>query len=441
MVEVLEGVTQLLSPYGLAPAASRLKYSPGEPAVPAFGVNAGRVLGLLEADPLAGRAPGTAKDFAAAGTAQSLERARLLALAELLERYSATMAQDSDAVVRASAEELGDEAMDLASFPRLSAEEYASPGQRLVPPDPSAPIRWVRGWSLTRRRQTYVPAVVAWMGCVPQRPAERIWHPVSTGYAVHGDLRSAVMNALCECIERDMVSTVWLRKLPLPRLEVGDAAGLGQEAQAMLARFRRSVLDVPHLFDATSDLGVPTIYLVSVAPDSSRVATMVACAAGADPEQVLAKVLREAIAYRVTLHFGHAVPGKVEDFKQVLDGAVYMARPEQAKAFDFLLSSERRRHLSDLPTLTCGDTDAQLDMVVERLRKSGMEVVAVEVTTDEARDLGLSAVRVFVPQLVPLSFRHDGRFLGHPRLRDAPERLGYPQCVGEEINPLPQPFG
>ncbi|QWA26706.1 YcaO-like family protein (plasmid) [Streptomyces sp. JCM17656] len=56
-----------------------------------------------------------------------------MALAELLERYSAAMAQDSGAVVRASAEELGDEAIDLMSFPRLSAEEYASPGQRLAP--------------------------------------------------------------------------------------------------------------------------------------------------------------------------------------------------------------------------------------------------------------------------------------------------------------------
>ncbi|QWA26769.1 YcaO-like family protein (plasmid) [Streptomyces sp. JCM17656] len=279
------------------------------------------------------------------------------------------------------------------------------------------------------------------MGCVPQRPAERIWHPVSTGYAVHGDLRSAVMQALCECVERDMVSSVWLRKLPLPRLEVGDDADLGEEAQAMLTRFRRSVLDVPHLFDATSDLGVPTIYLVGVAPDSSRVATMVACAAGADPQQVLAKVLREAVGYRVALHSGHAATGKVEDFEEVMDGAVFMARPEQSEAFDFLLSSRRSRHLSDLPTLACGDTDTQLDVLVERLREGGMEAVAVEVTTDEARDVGLSAVRVFVPQLVPLSFRHDARYLGHPRLQDAPERLGYPECVAEEINPLPQPFG
>ncbi|WP_041823513.1 YcaO-like family protein [Streptantibioticus cattleyicolor] len=443
--DVLENLDGLLSPYGVAGGVRELPYAPGEPTVPAYGALAGHVLRLLDADPFhrpggPGGRPGASYDYSSAGTAQSPERARLLALAELLERYCATMAQDPGVVVRASAVELGDEALDLGSLPRLSAQEYACAGQPLLPPDPAAPMRWVRGWSLTRRRPVYVPAVIAWMGCAPQRPAERIWHPVSTGFAVHGDLRTAVMHALCECVERDMISTVWLRRLPLPRLDIGRVSELGDAARVMLERYRRSVLADPVLFDATSDLGIPTIYLVGRAPHSSRAATMVGCASGADPQQVLAKVLREVIAYRVALHVDHEVPAEVGDFQDVLDGAQWMGRPERADAFGFLLSGERRARLSDMPVLARGDAAGDPDLVVGRLRERGMEAVAVDVTTDEARDVGFHAVRVFVPQLVPLSFQQNGRYLGHPRLLDAPERLGYPECAGTDINPLPQPF-
>ncbi|MDH6222533.1 YcaO-like family protein [Streptomyces pseudovenezuelae] len=447
--DVLENLGRLISPYGVAGEVRELTYAPGEPTVPAYGTLAGQVLGLLDADPLnrAGAAArtrgskvGASEDFTAAGTAGTPERARLLALAEMLERYCATMAQDPDVVIRASAEELGDAALDLSSLPRLSAEEFARPGQPLLPPDPTAPIRWVRGWSLTRRCPVYVPAVVAWMGCPPQRPAERIWHPISTGFAVHGDLRTAVTHALCECVERDMISTVWLRRLPLPQLDISRMSELGEPAREMLARYRRSVLADPVVFDATSDLGIPTIYLVGRAPHSSRAATMVACATGADPQQVLAKVLREVIAYRIALHVDHEVPSDVDDFRDVLDGAHWMGRPERADAFDFLLSSTRRTRLSDMPVLARGDAARDPDLVVEQLRRRGMEAVAVDVTTDEARDVGFHAVRVFVPQLVPLSFHQDGRYLGHPRLLDAPERLGYPERVGTDINPMPQPF-
>jgi len=56
-------------------------------------------------------------------------------------------------------------------------------------------------------------------------------------------------------------------------------------------------------------------------------------------------------------------------------------------------------------------------------REQDIEVFAVEVTPDEARDIGFRAVRVFVPRLVPLSFRHAARYLGHPRVVDAHERL------------------
>ncbi|MET7456933.1 YcaO-like family protein [Streptomyces sp. NPDC005574] len=114
----------------------------------------------------------------------------------------------------------------------MSAEEYArwstpAPVNRCCHRPPTAPIRWVA-------RLVADPAasgVCARRGGLdglraPQRPAERIGHQISTGFADHGDLRTAVTHALCECVERDVISTVWLRRLPLPQLDISPRPSL-----------------------------------------------------------------------------------------------------------------------------------------------------------------------------------------------------------------------
>ena len=55
---------------------------------------------------------------------------------------------------------------------------------------------------------------------------------------------------------------------------------------------------------------------------------------------------------------------------------------------------------------------------------------SVDLTTDELRDVGLWAVRVIIPALMPISFVHRARFLGTPRLGIAEDL----------VNPDPLPF-
>ena len=74
------------------------------------------------------------------------------------------------------------------------------------------------------------------------------------------------------------------------------------------------------------------------------------------------------------------------------------------------------------------------------VRAAGAQVIAVECTTAEAREVGFRVVRVLVPELMPLSFTHRARYLAHPRLYSAPTRMGYRSYPEQQINPLPQPF-
>ncbi len=193
-----------------------------------------------------------------------------------------------------------------------------------------------------------------------------------------------------------------------------------------------------YLFDATTDLGVPTVYGVDVAP--STFGTAVMCATDLDPRRAIAKVRREAASGRVALSMAPPVGSRVEDFQTVWEGAAYMASAERRGAFGFLLGSSRTIASSDMESMATGTPDGDLAALVDRLAARGVEVVLVDLTTDEAARAGLWVVRAVIPALQPLSFNYRARFLGHPRLYEAPLRMGHRSWPEAELNHWPQPF-
>ncbi|MFE9335617.1 YcaO-like family protein [Streptomyces sp. NPDC007063] len=440
----LRRMGDLVSPYGLVSGAVRLPGSPGDPEFPIFTASLGDPGHVLTGheDWDLGAEHG---NFDGAGGDLSADRAALLAVAESLERYS-SCARDTGRCRWATAAELGDEAVPLDSWPRLSAAELAAGGHGLVGPDPDAPMRWVRGWSFTRRRPVWVPAVHVWLKNPPESRGERVSHPVSTGCAVHTDPTAAVVNGLLEVVERDSIALTWLQRLRLPRLTV-ETEALSPRQRAFVRRAAN-----PHVrtrfFDATTDLGIPVIYGVQLADDDPELAQVVAATCDPDPGDAVAKLHREAASLRIALrhHITNQARGgrPGDDAEQLVDvvGGAAQAGPRSARdRFAFLLEGEREeRPLTALPRPAATDPRSVLDWLLERLHARGCEVIAVDLTTDEARQAGATAVRVAVPQLMPLSFVHRARYLGHPRLYEAPRAMGHPVLSEDEITRLPQPF-
>lgn len=431
----LANLDRLVGPTGVVGGIHALPTHPGDPA---FGINVA-VLGNMT--PLAANiaeavgGTSTRADMDGAGGALDPRRARRLCVAEALERYSSCIV-DTEQLQWATATELGDEAVDLTTFPACSPTELAHPDCFVHPIDPDGRQRWVRGWSLTEQRPKWVPAASVWLRFAARTPAERFTSGISTGCATHTDIHQAVLSGLCEVIERDSIALTWLQRIPWPRLEIDwHTPHLAEFAQ----RHRRSNVEID-IFDATTDLGIPTFYSLERTPHHARLSQLVMCNTSLDPVDSVAKMLREAASSRIALQVERALPDRVEQYTNVYHGAVHMGRPENAGAFDFLTSTTQTRRLTDVPHLATGDARADLDLVVRRLTAAGYEAVVVEITTDEARDVGFRVVRVIVPGLMPLSFVHTARYLAHPRLFQAPARLGYPVAAEPELNHDPQPF-
>lgn len=432
----LRRLRRLVSPYGLVSDVVRIPRTAGDADFPLYVARLGDPGRVSAAEqpwdhrPEHGNLDGAAADVDPA-------RAAHLAVAEALERYSACLL-DADRVVWASAAELGDEATDLESWPRCSATERADPHCGLVLPDPEVPIRWIRGYSLTGRRPVYVPVVAAVLKHPPLCEAEAFVHAVSTGCAAHTDPVAAVVNGILEVVERDAVAVAWLQRLRLPQLTAED----GGPDPAAVGGGLRHVRTL--MFDATTDLGIPVVYGLQLADHDPVLAQLVTAACLLDPVAAVTKVQREAASLRVslrTLAARREPPRSWSHIANVVDGALVLGRPDQRAHFDFLLEGHRpRRRPSELPRGPDAGDPRALPWLVERLAARGCDVIAVDLSTDEARDVGAVVVRVLVPQLMPVSFVHAARYLGHPRLYRAPAAMGHPVHPETGLNPAPQPF-
>jgi len=378
-----------------------------------------------------------ASKYVIGGTGADLnpELAWIRAVMEGAERY-ACMASFNDEFIVASANELGNEALDLDTVPRCSEKEYMDPKCPFRPADKNVPIRWVKGYSLIDKCYRMVPAVMSHLG-LQQNDGERFWEMISTGIAAHFDLETALTSAINESIERDAIAITWLARLPLPKIELPTvvpavlAPNLNRQNQSLLQHY---------FFDATTDLGIPTVYAVQLLDGHPHVAQYVNCATDFSAAAACAKTIREAAPARPVFEDGYGFPDKVADFVALHDGAAYMGRPEMRYGFDFLLKNQNTRPLADIEIDVPSGKGKRLGFLLDRLRAANMDAVVVDLTTDELRELGVWVVRVVIPGLMPMSPNYRARFLGHPRLYQYPEKAGFGRLREADINPLPQPF-
>jgi ribosomal protein S12 methylthiotransferase accessory factor len=421
----------LAGPYGPVTSLRRVNTTAWMPAeCSLFVANAGHP------DAIAGNRREKPKPATGAGRAYSdIARARLLAVSEALERYATRMV-DEDDLVTAAAEDLGPDAMDLELVPRCSDRELKRAGCPVRNPSRNVAIRWSAGIDLQSGRDIYIPATMVYL--MDAKPSEQFWIPISTGAAAHKTLTEAIINGILELIERDAIALTWLQRLSLPPLAAGC---ISAEAASIIGWLdRRGV--ATHLFDATTEIGIPTVYCLLTTRDEriSNGAQIIGCATEFDPGDAAMHALLEALGMRLALHTGSLSPRGYADYEQVIDGAHFMGRRARRPAFGFLLDGFADRGDSTPAAYTFDSSTECLDFLLKRLAELKMSVYAVDTTTLELDAVGVAAVRVVIPQLQPMSLRPLVQYRANPRLYSAPAKMGMDVLPERKTNPYPQPM-
>ncbi|WP_421506776.1 YcaO-like family protein [Erwinia rhapontici] len=373
--------------------------------------------------------------LAGCGADEQVDMAVVRAVAEAAERYATCVYHPGDVTV-ASFRELGAEGVAANTLPCCSEQELADPLCPVKPIDDSLPLRWVEGYSLTADRPRKVPLIMSHLYVRPWE-SELFWLPISTGVAAHTDLTMATVTAINEIIERDAIALTWLLQMPLPRIRFDQP--VPDRLKEKFTRLATSGLE-QYFFDATTDVGVPTVYGLQLRPGHPTSAQFVNCSTSFDPWDSCGKMIRESAMGRSVLEHELSLPKDMRDFIALEHGAVFMGRAEQRPAFDFLTNSSGEVAISQLQAGLPQQPAAQLKQLVARFRQLGMDVVIVDMTTDDLREAGLHVVRAVIPELLPMTSSYRARYLGHPRLLQQQQRLSEQTGDKVTINPWPQPF-
>jgi ribosomal protein S12 methylthiotransferase accessory factor len=333
------------------------------------------------------------------------ERALVGAIGEAVERYSAAVVPYEE-IEHFSYRERRNEAIDPRSLVLYSAEQYRRSAFPFTPFDEQQSFGWVMGYSLTRNQPLLVPAQFVYMPYRSQTKEPLLTQMITTGLACGTYLEDAILSAICEVVERDAVMSMWLRRLSLPRV-VCD----GTEAPVLretVARFARTQYRID-LIDVTTDIGIPAIVAVARTGRKDGPAAIFASKGSLDPQVAVTGALDELAQCIMWVNGlmrrrGDQPLPSLADVSSIDDHVMWATDAQRLHNVEFMWSSECERDLSSLPSLATKDVLEGIHRAVSRLAARGLEVIVVDVTPDDIREVGLSVARVIIPGAQPLYF-------------------------------------
>ncbi|HEY8509849.1 MAG TPA: YcaO-like family protein, partial [Steroidobacteraceae bacterium] len=189
------------------------------------------------------------------GVAFTREEALWRVIGEACERYAGGLYWEPT-LVTATREELGEEALPVEQLIGFSDAQYEQPGFPFARFDPRAPLRWTCGWNLTRGVRSFVPAVLVYLGYVARYPHEAFYPTMSTGMAAGRSLEQALLNGLCEVVERDAFMCAWLLRHVQARAPTDALCKALNECERQLLA---SECADAFVLTATTDIGLPSV--------------------------------------------------------------------------------------------------------------------------------------------------------------------------------------
>ncbi len=376
------------------------------------------------------------------------ERAAVVAaIAETVERYSATYRPDH-AVIQASSRELitrGDNAVSPRRLRLFTDAQLAEPGFPFVGFTDDLTISWVPGIDLASGERTWLPADLVFLSPPPREPAGPIGYGTSNGLAAGCTWDEAALSGLLELVERDGFCIAWHNGLSMPLIDPTS----DPEVSAFFDRHVRPAGLSVALVDLSGFGQVPSVLAVVRNEDNDIAPIGLGAAAAADPTRAIVKAVIEAFQTRVWMRAeqraGTALPPDTDFTAEICsfhDHVRLYSGPGLIEHTRFLDASDDRVAVGDLPVVPGLRPRQVLLGLLERLGAQGVDVYLADVTSPDVRAAGAVVARVFAPALVPLDAWYRARFLGVPRLRRRPVELGLVPRPrrDEELTAYPHPF-
>jgi ribosomal protein S12 methylthiotransferase accessory factor len=355
--------------------------------------------------------------------------ARLVAIVEGLERYCGPFSRPPHVV--SPYQDVSGHAIRPTLLPLFSEAQYRQPDFPFRRFRPEEPLSWMWGYSLTHDTPRLVPRSAVTYGPTDDRLVDEC----SSGVAAGTSVVDATLRGVFEMVERDAFMIFWLNRLSPPRLD-WDSLPEGFTTSAVAEI--RALGHEPFALNATTDLGVPVFIGGAIRSDGKYPALALGAGCAFDPQQALDKAFRELLGalrwHHVDPEWSLKPPRRPDEVKRLDDHHTAYSHPQWLTRAQFLWSSTDRQRLDELAACARpGERPGeQLAAAVDIMRRHGMEVIAVDLTTPDVAETGIRVVRAVIPGLQPIGFGEHAARLGGQRLYRAPCRMGYRSVPLEE---------
>jgi thiazole/oxazole-forming peptide maturase SagD family component len=362
------------------------------------------------------------------GAGVFLEEAVIRALGETVERYCQLVScVGGQEIVVASSEELiaqGRRALAVDRLAFFSAEQLGTPGFPFEPLEPDASYGWIPMQSLVNDSVLLVPAQLVLVGYEVRRRQGEPWltTAVTTGTAAHVDHDRASRNALLELIQVDAAIGHWYGVSDSPEI-VLDARthALERLIERSFARER----PMPRFHQLRSaDLDAHVVACVMEEYPGRVPAVGVGLGADLNLEEAMYKALLEAAGVMQLAKIGLVMEsvsgtGVGVDPKGIFDldsNVAYYARPENAALVRERFATGGTVRASALSQDSAGSPAQDVRRLVADFAGAGHELLALDLTTQDAAQLGFVTCRVWSPDTLSLCLPSAPPLL-HPRFR------------------------
>lgn len=272
-------------------------------------------------------------------------------------------------------------------------------------------IGWLECPSLTKPGKTsFIPMQCLFIGYhIREDLGEKIFVPsFSKGSAAHINIYKALESAIMEAIEADAFMLNWYtnakgRKLKPDSLELMHISDkiLGDTPYS-LSLYDFSMENLPG--------SVIAAQLTNIKGKSPYI--LMGCSSNLNPVRASYRALSEA----ATIHY-LAANGPMmspvdflgthkDDFLNLDSNVAYWTKAENQTKKDEILKtiSDKTVTLSSLSNENTGDDKRNLEYIIKKLRRISEYAVYLDITPPEIIGTGLKVMRVFIPELVQLSY-------------------------------------
>jgi len=305
----------------------------------------------------------------------------------------------------------------------FSKQQLARPGFPFQAFKSHLPCTWIRVQSLTYHHKIWIPIQFLLLCYQVKRHLSepRIACAVTTGTATHITPILALRSALLELVQIDSTMGHWYTNTPAVRIILDDRT---RALENLLVQYR-GVHSLSPTFYALVNPDLPGMYVACVLEQS--VVPKVAIGLGGDTRLIDAMYkayieaccsfhLAKTLLLNEKLGMDDTLPSDPSQMYDLDSNFAFYAKGGNTKLLAQKFSRSPAKKASKFPMDMEGDAPHQVQQLIDAFRQSNKELISMDLTTMEARALGLVVSRVWSPNTLSLSLPSSVQSQ-HPRFK------------------------